>query len=90
MKDVMAVLSKRPTEVVNIEGIRIEVRGLSLGEARALGEDAKTSGIMAIVASCFIDGKAAFTKDDVERMMPQYVQQLDAAIGRVNGYKPGN
>lgn len=88
--DYMAVFTARPRELVKVEGIEIEVRGLSLGEARRIGEDSKTSGIMAIVASCFIDGKPAFTKDEVESMMPKYVHQLDEAIGRVNGYKPGN
>jgi hypothetical protein len=90
MAHYMDVLTARPSEIVDVEGIKIEVRGLSLGEARKIGEDTKNSGVMAIVASCFIDGKEAFTKDDVEQMMPKYVHQLDEAIGRVNGYKPGN
>jgi hypothetical protein len=88
--DYMAVFTARPREVIDVEGIKIEVRGLSLGEARKIGDDTKTSGIMAIVASCFIDDKPAFTRADVEAMMPKYVHQIDEAIGRVNGYKPGN
>ena len=90
MNDYMAVLTARPSELIEVGGVKIEVRGLSLGEARKIGEDSKNSGIMAIVASCFIDNKPAFTRADVESMMPKYAQQIDEAIGRVNEYKPGN
>ncbi len=88
----LAALSKRPTEMVKIEGVEIEIRGLSLGEARELEKQYQDSlrGLAVIVRSCFIDGKQAFTMETLQDVMPKYVQQLDEAIGRVNSFSPGN
>ena len=91
-KGFMAALTKRPSETVTIEGVEIEIRGLSLGEARGLEKNYQDNlrGLAVIVASCFIDGKQAFTMESLQDVMPKYVQQLDEAIGRVNAPPKGN
>ena len=92
-KSFMAALTKRPMETVNIEGVEIEVRGLSLGEARAIEKlypDNSRRGLAVIVASCFVDGERAFTIEALNDVVPGVIYQLDEVVGRVNGAPKGN
>jgi hypothetical protein len=94
MSDFLKAVTKRPSEIVDVEGYEVEVRGLNIGEQNRLRNaangDAEALGLAILCACCFLDGKRAFTEETVQSVMPRIAEQLSAAIKRVNGSPPGN
>jgi hypothetical protein len=94
MGDFLKRVTRRPSELVEVDGTKIEVRGLSVGEMNNLRRkhkgDEDALGLAIICASCLLDGKPVFDETNINDVMPQYLGPLVSVVNKINGQDSGN
>jgi hypothetical protein len=100
--DFLSAASTPVTEVIELAGFRVEVRGLTIGELEQARKPLvdKQKDPLEITADLIADccynadtGESLIPEDrrsEILKMNPQMFKKLNEAISRVNGFSAGN
>jgi len=100
--DFLKAAKQNACEIIDIAGIKIEVRGLSVKDLATItrpgkGEAERDPQAMTtdLIAAClFYPNGARVIPDDrkaeLNEISPIHYRALNEAVGRVNGFLPGN
>lgn len=84
---------KRPVETVDIDGVKVTVRGLSIGELHALNKEKKDdveSSLDVVIACCVRSDGIPITQESALNFRPEVMRKLNDVVARVNGFDAGN
>jgi hypothetical protein len=86
--------SELPSEIIEVDGVKVKIRGLSWDEATTISDqyqkNPKALAKAFICACCTrLDG-VELTMESVGKFRPSVMSALDGAIGRLNGTSAGN
>lgn len=98
MADFLKAAKQQAIEVIEVAGVKIEVRGLSFGEITKIskGKESDAEGLTKdlIVACCFDEKGKPLIPDDrkleLNDISPAAFKALSDAVMRVNGFQAGN
>lgn len=84
---------KVAVETIEIDGVEVVVTGLSIGELNALSKEKKSdieASLDLVCACCERRDGVKLTHQNAMSFRPDVIKQLNDAVARVNGFKPGN